>query len=49
MIEHTEQQQQEYARFEVLMEEDDVRRMQPLLADLAPGNGEDFASYESKP
>ena len=38
-----------YERFEVLMEEDDVRRMQPLLADLAPEDWEDAANYESKP
>ena len=38
-----------YERFGVLMEEDDVRRMQPLLADLAPEDWEDAANYESKP
>lgn len=38
-----------YERFEVLMEEDDVRRMQPLLADLAPEDWEDAANYEANP
>ena len=38
-----------YERLEVLMEEDDVRTMQPLLADLAPEDWEDPANYESKP
>ena len=38
-----------YERFEVLMGEDDVRGMQPLLADLAPEDWEDAANYESKP
>lgn len=37
-----------YERLGMLMEEDDVRRMQPLLADLAPEDWEDAANYESK-
>jgi hypothetical protein len=38
-----------YERLQDLFDEDDVRRMAPLLADLDPEDWEDAAAYEGKP
>ena len=38
-----------YERFQSNHDEDDVRRMAPLLADLDPEDWEDAAAYEGTP
>jgi hypothetical protein len=38
-----------YQRIQALLEEDDVRRMEPLLADLSPEDWEDAANYQNRP
>jgi hypothetical protein len=36
-----------YAKWQALLDEDDVRLMEPLLAELAPEDWEDPSAYES--
>jgi hypothetical protein len=38
-----------YTRMQTLLQEDDVRLMEPLLADLAPEDWEDATSYGQSP
>lgn len=38
-----------YESIRALLEEDDVRLMEPLLADLSPDDWEDLARYENRP
>ena len=38
-----------FARMQTLLAEDDVRLMEPLLAELAPEDWEDAANYDNKP
>jgi hypothetical protein len=38
-----------YQRLQGLLDEDDVRLMEPLLADLDPEDWEDASAYEGKP
>jgi hypothetical protein len=38
-----------YARLRGALDEDDVRSMEPLLADLDPEDWEDLSAYEGKP
>jgi hypothetical protein len=37
-----------FQQMQALLDEDDVRRMEPLLAELSPEDWEDPANYESK-
>jgi hypothetical protein len=37
-----------FQKMQALLDEDDVRRMEPLLADLSPEDWEDAGNYESK-
>jgi hypothetical protein len=38
-----------YRRLRALLEDDDARLMEPLLADLDPEDWEDASNYEGKP
>jgi hypothetical protein len=38
-----------YQKIQALLDEDDVRLMEPLLAELAPEDWEDGAHYENRP
>jgi hypothetical protein len=38
-----------YEKIQVLLDEDDVRLLEPLLAELAPEDWEDLAHYENRP
>jgi hypothetical protein len=38
-----------YQKIQALLDEDDVRLMEPLLAELSPEDWEDVAHYENRP
>jgi len=38
-----------YQRIQALLEEDDVRLMEPLLAELSPADWGDAANYDNRP
>ncbi len=38
-----------YEKMQALLDEDDVRQMEPLLVELSPEDWEDLSAYEGRP